>query len=97
MHQPSDHLRVDDHLPGGDPVDGLDEAVTVLHPVLDEVARRMCRDLQQPDRIGGLRVMRQHQQADVGVARPDLLGCPETLVAVAWWKADVEQNDVGWR
>ena len=63
--------------------------------LLEQVADALGVLFEQPQRVARLDVLRQHEHADVGVARADPLGGDEALVGVGRGHADVDDRGVG--
>lgn len=90
-----DDLGIDDRLPLPDPPDGVRQLADVAHPVLEQVAEPVRAVLQELHREVGVHVLREHEHADVRMARPDRPCRPEPFVRVGRGHADVRHDHVG--
>ena len=77
-----------------DAAHGRAELLEVGDPVLEEVADALGARLEQRHRVAGLDVLREEQDADVGMPLADLARCDEPLVGVRRRHADVDHGDV---
>jgi hypothetical protein len=79
-------------------VDGDDGPVELFqfgNALLEQIGAPLGSVRQEPEGVGRLRVLREHDHADVGVRLPQRLGGPDALVRTGGRHADVGQHDVG--
>ena len=77
-----DDGRVDDGLALRDPTQRVDEDGNVKDALLEQVADALGMLFEQPQRVAGLHVLREDQNADIGVLGANALGGDEALVGV---------------
>jgi hypothetical protein len=94
-NQARDDRGVDHALAIVDAPQRVGEHGEIRHPLLQKVARPCGRLLEQPHRVARLQVVREDEDADLGVPAADLLRGDEAVVAAVGWHADVHQSDVG--
>ena len=90
-----DDRRVEHRAAGGDAPDRVGEQREVGHAVLEQVADALGAVADQVDRVALLGVLREHEHADVGLARADLERRPQAVVGVVGRHLDVDDRDVG--
>ncbi len=90
-----DDLRIDDRAALGDAPDRRGERVEVADAVLQEIAAAGAALLEQPHRERRLDVLREDDDADLGVPLADLARGLETFVGERRRHADVDDRDVG--
>jgi hypothetical protein len=79
----------------GDPADRVGEQGEVGHAVLEQVADALGAVADQVDRVALLRVLAEHEHADLGVLGADLERRPQPVVGVVGRHLDVDDRDVG--
>ena len=89
-----DDRRVDDGLALGDPTQRVDEHGNVEDALLEQVADALGMLFEQPQRVAGLDVLGEDEDADIGVLGADPLGGDEALVGVRRRHADVDDRGV---
>jgi hypothetical protein len=82
--------RIDYGLAVADAAEGVDEDGSVEDAFLEQVADALRVLIEQPHRVSGLDVLRQKQDAGVGMRPTDPLGGDEALVGVRRRHADVD-------
>ena len=65
--EPADDLGVERGAAGGDARQGVEEVVDVEHAVLEQVAE--AAGGHEVDRVAGLDVLGEHEDAEVGIGR----------------------------
>jgi hypothetical protein len=81
--------------PADDARDRVRQLVDVEDAVLEQVPDPLLIAVEEPERILGLDVLREHEKADVVEARPDLRGGSQALVGERRRKTDVDEDGVG--
>ena len=81
--------------PSSDPPDRADELLDVADAVLEQVPGAFGRVGEQLHRQTQLDVLREHENAHGGMARPDLEGGAHPLVVVSRRQPDVDDGDIG--
>ena len=92
-HEARDDGGVDDALALGDPADGIAKHRDVGDPVLEQVADALGVCLEQTHRIARVEVLREHEDAHIGVVPADRLRGDEALVGVRRRHLDVGDRD----
>ena len=93
--QEAGHDRgVDDRFPVHDPPEGVDDRGDVGYPFLEQVPDPFGMILDEPDGIARLDVVRQDQDAGLGMVRPYRLGRDEALVGVRRGHLDIHDGHV---
>ena len=90
-----DDLRVEDRAAARDLVQRADQLVDVGDPFLQQVAEPAGAVLQQVVGVVLLDELREHDDADLRMARADLLGRLDPFVRARGGHADVGQDGVG--
>ena len=89
-----DDLRIDHRAAFCHSADRGDELTDVLHALLQEVGASRAPVLQERERVGRVRVLAEHDDADLRVRLVQPLGGLDPLVGVAGRHADVGDHDV---
>ena len=95
LEQRRDQLWIDDDAARDDARDRVRQLVHVEYAVLEQVPDPLLIAVEEPERILGLDVLREHEEADVFEARPDLRGGPQALVGERRRKTDVDEDGIG--
>jgi hypothetical protein len=93
-HQRLDHLRVDHRTAVCDSSDGGDELLEIVHAFLQEIRAPRAATLEQREHVGRVRVLAEHDDADVRVRLAQLLRGPDALVGSGRRHANVGDDDV---
>ena len=89
-----DHLGVDHRTAAGNRADGVDQLAPLGEPLLEQVGPALGPAVEQAQRVAGLDVLRQNDDADIWVAGAQF-GCrPDPLVGAGRRHADVGQHDI---
>ena len=72
-----------------------DDLVGVGDPLLQQVAAPVGAFVEQRERVGGLGVLAEHDDADFRMRLPQRAGGPDALVGSGRRHADVGEHDVG--
>jgi hypothetical protein len=75
-------------------VDRGDELFEILHALLEEVGASCAPALQERERVGGVRVLTEHDDADVRVRLAQPLGGLDPFVRAARRHTDVRDDHV---
>ena len=93
--QPTDHQGVH-HAPArADAADGVGQLGDVGDAVLQHVSDALGAFVHEPHGIARLDVLREHEDAHLGMGSADLVGRLEAFVGVAGGHADVEDGNIG--
>jgi hypothetical protein len=90
-----DDGSVDDGLTGCDPLHSIEELLHAADTFLHQVADPFGPLLEEPHRVGGLEVLREHEDRRFRIARTNDACCAEPFVGVGGRHADVDEGDVG--
>ena len=93
-HERLDDLRIDHRTAVGDCANRSGQLLEILHPLLEEVSAPSAAPLEQGAREGRVRVLAEHDDANVGVRLAQTLGCLDPFVDVARRHTDVRHDDV---
>ena len=93
-HQRLDDLRVDHRAALCDRADRGDELPEILDALLQEVGAPRAAALQQREHVARVRVLAEHDDADLRIRLAQPLGGLDPLVGVARRHADVGDDDV---
>ena len=91
----ADHLGVERGAAGRDPGHGVGELVHVGDPVLEQVAHAGRAGAQQPGRIHGLDVLRQHQHRGARMGPAQLDRGPQPFIGPGGRHPDIGDDHVG--
>ena len=95
---PAEHVgddrRVEHRPAGGDAPHGVGEQLEVGHAVLEQVADALGVVADQVDRVALLRVLAEHEHADVRLRRADLHRRAQPVVGVVGRHLHVDDRDV---
>ncbi len=92
--QPRHHLGIDDRAARGDPAHRVGEVVELHHPLLEQVADAGRIVPDQVDRVASLDVLREDEDRDGRMVRPDPAGRLEALGRVGRRHPDVDDREV---
>ena len=90
-----DDRPVDDALTGGDSLHGVEELLHTADSLLHQVADPFGPLLDEPERVGGLEVLREHENRRLRIPRTDLACRTQPFVGVGRRHADVDERHVG--
>jgi hypothetical protein len=93
--QPGDDLGIDDRLAGCDSSDGVGEVGQSGHAFLEQVADPGRILPQEVDCIAGLDILREHEDRDRWMVRPNPARRLEAFRGVGRWHPNVDDGDVG--
>ena len=94
-YQALDDLRIHHAAAVGDPAHSVQQCLDLADAVLDQIAAPCLLALDEAKGVGELQILREHEDADLGVLATDVLGGDEPLVRAGRRHADVDQGDVG--
>ena len=92
-HHPGD-LRVEHRPLARDGLDGVEQERAVGDALLEDVGPAGARHLEESARVGELRVLAEHDDADLGMRAAELGGEPDSLVRPGRRHPDVGHDDV---
>jgi SAM-dependent methyltransferase len=95
LQEAAHDLRIDDGAAVADPADRVGQLAEIRHPVLEEVTDASGPVRQQRHRVGGLHVLGQHQDPDVGVFHSKAVSGDKTLVGIGRRHPDVDDRHPG--
>ena len=95
VEQLGHNLRVEDHSPVGDTVQGVEEVDDVGHPVLEQVAQRPGAGGDEFPGVALLHVLGQDEDRQIRVALAHLQSRTHALVGEGRGQADVQDAEVG--
>ena len=90
-----DDARVDHRTASRHLANGADQLVDVGHALFQQIGATACALLEQRERVLGLRVLAQDDDAHVGPLRPQALRGAKALVGAGRWHADVRDDHRG--
>ena len=92
---PPDDLRIERAAAGGHAADRLDEGLDVADALLEQVADTLGAVADEVDGVALLVELREHQHADLGVARAELERGAQAVVLAARRHPHIHHRDIG--
>ena len=90
-----DDARVDHRTASRHLANGADQLVDVGHALFQQIGATACALLEERERVLGLRVLAQDDDAHGGPLRPQALRGAKALVSAGRWHADVRDDHLG--